>query len=127
MRRRASDPAEQLLAIFDVFDEWFRTPGFEGCSFINVMLEHPGFDHALHRAAASYLQRIRDFIEDLGRRAGVAEAEGFAREWHILMKGSIVAAGEGDQIAATRAKKIATLLLQHARHEPEGHRPAPSA
>ena len=42
VQRRASDPAEQLLAVFDVFDEWFRTPGFEGCSFINVMLEHPG-------------------------------------------------------------------------------------
>src|SRR3954465_6665053 len=25
---RASDPAERLLAIFDVFDEWFRTPEF---------------------------------------------------------------------------------------------------
>ena len=127
VRRRASDPAEQLLAIFDVFDEWFRTPGFEGCSFINVMLEHPGSDHALHRASAAYLQRIRDFIEDLARRAGVAEAESFAREWHILMKGSIVSAGEGDQMAATRAKKIATLLLRDARREPAARHPAPSA
>ncbi len=126
VERRASDSAEQLLAIFDVFDEWFRTPGFEGCSFINVMLEHPGSDHALYRASAAYLQRIRDFIEDLARRAGVAEAENFAREWHILMKGSIVAAGEGDQLAATRAKRIATLLLRDARREPEARHPAPS-
>ena len=111
VERRSSDPAQQLLAIFDVFDEWFRTTGFEGCSFINVMLEHPSPDDAVHRAAAAYLQKIRDFIEDLARRAGVTEAEGFAREWHILMKGSIVAAGEGDRDAARRARKIATLLL----------------
>jgi AcrR family transcriptional regulator len=115
VRRRAAEPAQQLLAIFDLFDEWFKSPGFEGCSFINVMLEHPGADHTLHRAAVAYLQRIRDFIEDLARRAGVAEADSFAREWHILMKGSIVAAGEGDRMAAARAKKIAALLLERSR------------
>ena len=37
--RRTADPAERLLAIFDVFDEWFQRPEFEGCSFINVLLE----------------------------------------------------------------------------------------
>src|SRR5689334_24112269 len=37
VRTRATDPASRLLAIFDVFDEWFGRPDFEGCSFINVM------------------------------------------------------------------------------------------
>ena len=48
VEQRSADPREQLLAIFDVFDAWFRTPEFEGCSFINVMLEHPDPGHALH-------------------------------------------------------------------------------
>src|ERR1700749_3074165 len=39
--QRSSDPKSRLLAIFDVFDAWFRRTDFEGCSFINVMLEHP--------------------------------------------------------------------------------------
>ena len=114
VEQRSSDPAGQLLAIFDVFDEWFRTPEFEGCSFINVMLEHPASGHPLHRASSVYLAKIREFIEDLARRAGIPDATSFAREWHILMKGSIVAAGEGDQDAALRAKKIGTLLLADA-------------
>jgi len=114
VQRRASDPQQRLLAIFDVFDEWFRTPDFEGCSFINVMLEHPDRGHPVNRAGTAYLAGIRDFLEDLARRAGIADAEPFAREWHILMKGSIVAAGEGDPEAALRAKHIATLLLDHA-------------
>jgi AcrR family transcriptional regulator len=112
--RRASDPRERLLAIFDVFDRWFRAPDFEGCSFINVLLEHPNGGHPIHRAAAAYLAGIREFIEDLARQAGIRDAEDFAREWHILMKGSIVAAGEGDRAAALRAKKVAALLLQAA-------------
>jgi len=117
VQRRSSDPEQQLLAIFDVFDQWFHAPGFEGCSFINVMLEHPASAHPLHRAAAAYLERIRDFIEGLARRAGIADATSFAREWHVLMNGSIVAAGEGDLDAARRAQKIARLLLDDATRE----------
>jgi len=113
-RRRSEDPRERLLTIFDVFDEWFRAPGFEGCSFINVMLEHPDEDHPLHRACATYLAGIRGFLEELARPAGIADAESFAHQWHILMKGSIVAAGEGDRDAALRAQRIAKLLLAHA-------------
>ena len=32
-------PEERLLAIFDVFDDWFHRDDFEACSFINVLLE----------------------------------------------------------------------------------------
>lgn len=114
VKRRARDPRQRLLAVFDVFDEWFRTPDFEGCSFINVMLEHPAERHPLHRAAASYLARIREFLQELAGQAGIADPEPFARQWHILMKGSIVAAGEGDRDAAVRAKRLAQLLLDQA-------------
>jgi AcrR family transcriptional regulator len=111
---RSTDPRERLLAIFDVFDEWFRAPDFEGCSFINVMLEHPEATHPVHRAAAAYLAGIRHFIEGLARQAGIPDADAFARQWHILMKGSIVAAGEGDQDAARRAQQVAARWLEHA-------------
>lgn len=111
VRRRTEDPRARLLAIFDVFDTWFRRPDFEGCSFINVMLEHPDEDHPLHRAAALHLERIRDFVAGLALDAGIADPQGFARQWHILMKGSIVAAGEGDHEAARRAQRLGALLL----------------
>ena len=114
VEQRSADPREQLLAIFDVFDAWFRTPEFEGCSFINVLLEHPDPGHALHVESSAYLQRIRDLLGELAGRAGIRDPESFAREWHILMKGSIVAAGEGDHDAARRAQRIAALLLRDA-------------
>ena len=46
----------------------------------------------------------------------------FAKQWHILMKGSIVAAGEGDRQAARRAQEIGALLL---REHAEVSSPAP--
>ena len=49
--RRGDTPEEQLLAIFDVFDEWFRRDDFEACSFINVLLEM-GTEHPAGRPAS---------------------------------------------------------------------------
>jgi AcrR family transcriptional regulator len=114
VERRATGPGQRLLAIFDVFDEWFRREDFEGCSFINVLLEIADPVSPLHRAGASYLAKIRSFVEGLAAEAGVEDAEGFARKWHILMKGSIVAAAEGDRDAARRAQDVAALLLSDA-------------
>ena len=111
--RRGSSPQEQLLAIFDVFDEWFRREDFEGCSFINILLEM-GPDHPLGTASTTHLQNIRSFLSDLATQAGIADPEAFARAWHILMNGSIVAAMEGDHEAAQRAKTLAQLLLHQA-------------
>jgi AcrR family transcriptional regulator len=118
VQRRAGGAKARLLAIFDVFDDWFRREDFEGCSFINVMLEHPDRSDPIHRAGVAYLAGIRGFLEDLAREAGVANAQDFARQWHILMKGSIVAAGEGDRDAARRAKRIGALLLEQAGSAP---------
>ena len=114
VQQRAEQPAARLLAIFDVFHEWFARPDFEGCSFINVMLEHADPHDPVHRASVSYLAGIRRFLEDLAREAGIPDAREFACQWHILMKGSIVAAGEGDHDAALRAKAIGALLLEQA-------------
>jgi AcrR family transcriptional regulator len=108
---RADEPAARLLAIFDVFDEWFRRDDFEGCSFINVMLEHPEATDPVNVACDGYLAGIRSFLEGLAGDAGIAEPGDFARSWHILMKGSIVSAGEGDREAARRAQRIGALLL----------------
>ena len=121
VQRRERDPRRRLLAIFDVFDEWFRDADFEGCSFINVMLEYPAPDHPLHQAAASYLARIRTFLTQLATDAGIADPGGFARQWHILMKGSIVTAGEGDRDAARRAKQMGRVLLAASASDEAGH------
>ena len=112
VEQRATDPGQRLLAIFDVFDEWFHAPGYEGCSFINVMLATADPSDPIHRAGASYLAGVRNFLEEQARRAGIAEAESFARSWHLLMNGAIVAAHEGDHDAARRAKIMGASLLE---------------
>jgi AcrR family transcriptional regulator len=111
---RAATPGGRLLAIFDVLGEWFAQDEFEGCSFINVMLELDDRRHAVRRESVARLAAIRAFVAELAQAAGVGDPDGFARQWHILMKGSIVAAAEGDALAAARARELGELLL--ARH-----------
>ena len=110
-RTRGSTPRERLLAIFDVFDEWFHRDDFEGCSFVNVLLEMRDLDNPLGKASAAHLEYIRSVVRTLAEEAGVPDSETFAHSWHILMKGSIVAAGEGDLLAARRARAMAEDLL----------------
>jgi AcrR family transcriptional regulator len=109
---RADDGAGRLLAIFDVFDEWFRQADFEGCSFINVLLEFGELEHPIRQATAEHLATIRGLVREFAEQAGVNDPEAVACQWHILMKGSIVAAGEGDTEAARRAQALGRLLLE---------------
>jgi AcrR family transcriptional regulator len=113
-RSRGATPEEQLLAIFDVFDEWFRREDFEACSFINVLLEM-GPQHIAGGASVRHLENIRSMVRRLAEEAGIRETDSFARSWHILMKGSIVAAAEGDAEAALRARSMARLLIDQYR------------
>ncbi|WP_335645005.1 TetR/AcrR family transcriptional regulator [Arthrobacter dokdonensis] len=109
-RRRSDDPIAQLLTIFDVLDGWFHRDDFEACSLINTMLEM-GPDHPLGKTAAGYLAQIRDFMRTLATEAGLDEPDRFARSCHILTKGSIIAAVEGDKEAAIWAKRMALSLI----------------
>jgi AcrR family transcriptional regulator len=113
-RGRASSPEDQLLAIFDAFDEWFRREDFEACSFINVLLEL-GPRHRAGAACVQHLENIRSIVRGLAEEAGLRDPGSFAHSWHILMKGSIVAAAEGDANAARRAQSIARCLIDHHR------------
>lgn len=115
-RRRGATPEARLLAIFDLYDEWFQRDDFEGCSFVNVLLEFGGnTGHPLGRAAATHLEHIRLIVHSFAEEAGLRDPTSFALSWHILMKGSIVLAGEGDKQAAKRAQAIAQLLIDQHR------------
>ena len=111
VERRSADPAERLLAIFDVFDGWFSERDFEGCSFINVLLEIDDRSSPVREATVVHLANIRVSLRELAEGIGARDPDDFARRWHILMKGSIVAAGEGDLHAAKRAQAIGKLIL----------------
>jgi len=114
VERRAHTSAERLLAVFDVFDKWFRRSDFEGCSFAKVLLEHSDPGHPVRKAAEAHIETIRAFLRGLAADAGVRDVDTFARQFQMVMMGSIVAAYAGDRDAARRAKEVGALLLARA-------------
>jgi AcrR family transcriptional regulator len=110
--RRGERPQDRLLAIFDLFSEWFGRADFEGCAFLTTMMEVGDREHPVRRASVEALGRIRGYLQELAVAAGVGDPETFARQWHVLMKGSIMAAHEGDVGAADAAREVGVLLLR---------------
>lgn len=118
-QRRGETPVQRLLAIFELFGEWFARADFEGCAFVTTLLEVTDRNSPVRQASVQHLANIRSYLCELAVQAGVADPDPFARQWHILMKGSIIAAAEGDTQAAARARELGVLLLREHGIAPE--------
>jgi AcrR family transcriptional regulator len=116
-RKRGTGPEGRVLGVFDVLDDWFRREDYEACLFMNVLLEL-GREHPLGNESVRYLGRVRAMISDLAEEARLERLDEFALSLHLLMKGAIVGAAEGDVDAALRARRMAEdLIARHRRTE----------
>ncbi|WP_314192436.1 TetR/AcrR family transcriptional regulator [uncultured Arthrobacter sp.] len=113
-QRRGVTPEEELLAFFDVFADRLGSGGYRSNMLITVLMEM-GPDHPLGRASVEYLARIREHVRALAEEAGLERCDLFARAWHLLLKGSIISAMEGDRDATELAKQMATDLIERHR------------
>ena len=109
IRRRGATPTDQLLAVFDALNDWFQRRDYEGCFFVNTLLE----SHRDPIAAASIakLQNVRAFLETLAQAAGSPDPEVLAGDWQLLMFGAMIAAMRGQRDAAARARLLARARL----------------
>ena len=116
-RQRAKDPKGQLLALFDVLDEWFHNRSdYEACSFVKVLFE-VGAEGRIGKACIGHLDKIRDALRERAEEAGLRDPNDLAWSLNILVKGSIVCAAEGDLDSARRAKPVAAWLIKE--HTPK--------
>jgi AcrR family transcriptional regulator len=114
VRARAGNPEDQLLAVFDLFDEWFREPEYAGCPFIKVLLEM-GTGHPAGAACIEHLVIVRDFLAELATEAGFREPAELALSILLLLCGSIIHAFAGFPAPATRAKAMAQAVMEEFR------------
>ena len=73
-------------------------------------------DSPIHKAAVVHLAKIRAIVRELAHEANLRDPAKFAQVWHMLMKGSIISAGEGNRQAAREAKYAARLVLDGWKH-----------
>jgi AcrR family transcriptional regulator len=109
-RKRAKSPRDQLLAVFDVFHEWFQKGDYEGCPFVGTVSQGEPQDRVRAEAQAQ-LAAVRAFIRGLAAAAGLEDPSRFAWSWQLLMDGSIIMALAGDRHAAMHARSLAEAFL----------------
>ena len=111
IERRGNTPRERLLAVFDLFDEWFQADDFHGCAFISTMLEYAGNGDEVEFASRRHLDTVKDIFADLAREAGLADPERAALQLQALAMGAIISARRGDLDAARRQRPLAEFVL----------------
>jgi len=113
---RADTPGARLLAVFEVLDDWFARPDFNGCMFIKAAAEYPDLDHPIHAAAALHHRNVMAYLKDLAAAAGAKRPARLARDILLLMQGAIaVTQVNGPLGAAREAARVAEILIAEAR------------
>ena len=115
-RRRGDSPQSQLLAIFDIFDEWFQTEDFAGCPYIRALVEMGPGDE-VGAASAGYLRDMRAEVKHAAVVIGLTDPDDFAECWMILLQGSVVAAMGTGYTSPHRIRALGQLLITS--HTPE--------
>lgn len=113
----SASPEQRLLALFDAYEEWFGRQDFNAAELFTVLSEAGRFSRT-GPGALVHVERVRTMIATLAAEAGLRESEDFAVSCHLLLKGAIVSAIEGDRVSTRRAKHLASALI--AMHHPAG-------
>lgn len=113
-QERGDTPEERLLAVFDLFDEWFAAPDYAGCPFIKVLLEM-GAGHPAGIACIAHLETVKELLMQLAADAGLRDPAELAASLHLLLCGSIIQASAGKTSAARRARQMAQAVIEKYR------------
>ena len=110
--RQITAPKERLLHMFTVLDQWFQTPGFRGCAFINAAGEIGDPEDPIRQVAREHKLKLLQFVEQLVQEYTRKNARELAEQLLILIDGAItLALVVGDTRSAARAGQIARRLL----------------
>lgn len=109
---RGNTPKERLLATFDVLREWYASPNFRGCPFINAVLEIADASHKAHHVSINLRESIRQIIMRLAAEAGIKNPDFFSQQYLLLIGGaSLMATIEQSPDGATFAQTALSVLI----------------
>jgi len=115
-RERAARPADQLIAVFDLLHEWFATPNYRGCAFVNATVELAETDHPAGHAARAHKDDMRLFFQTLAEEARLRHPARVAQHLMLLVDGATaLALVQRSPEPALSAKQAAAILIDHAR------------
>jgi AcrR family transcriptional regulator len=110
---RAATPAGRLLETFVMLDQWFFTPDFRGCAFINAAGEIGDLSNPIREVATQHKVNLQNYLRQLAEEYGAADPGELAEDFLILIDGAItLALVMGKRDAARKAQNLARKLLR---------------
>lgn len=113
--RKNMKPRQKLLAIFEFLASWSQRPDFCGCPSVNLAVQYPDKNDAIHQAAAEHKRIREEYISEIARQAGAEDPKHLARELMLLIEGALVlqqVTGRADFMHA--ARPAAEVLIVHS-------------
>jgi AcrR family transcriptional regulator len=115
LEARADTPRGRLEALFDVLEEWFEQPGFQGCMFIKASAEYQSPEDPINRQSAEHKRLLQEHFAGLAAAAGAQDPDALARQLMLLKEGAIVLAALTHSSAPARdARAAAAALINQA-------------
>lgn len=116
MERRVKKGGDRLKAFFGALKEWFDSPGFRGCSFINATVELADPKHPASRFASQHKCRFRDMLEEIVVESAGRRSAPLRDAISLLVEGAIVTAVmEGSSRPAEVARDATMKLVAKAK------------
>ncbi|GAA4267891.1 TetR/AcrR family transcriptional regulator [Frondihabitans peucedani] len=118
--KRTDDPAERILAVFDLLGDWFVTPGYRGCPFVNAEAEY-GSEHPAHVVTLEHRAWVRalfvDLLRELDGSCEQSVIDFLALQIGLLYDGSMVSAQADPTRPWARAARAAAAAVLSSRSD----------
>ncbi len=117
MERHAKKGMDRLEAFFAALKDWFKSPGFRGCSFINASVELADSSHPASQFSTAHKEGFHEMLKEIIAESRGAKAASAAPAIALMVEGAIVTAVmEGKHDAADVARDAALALMPAKRN-----------
>jgi AcrR family transcriptional regulator len=115
IKKAGTDPRAQLLAMFDLLDEWFNAPDYGGCIFISAAVEFVDPNDPVHKAASRHKTQNREDTLQTARAAGLEDPVSFTDFYITIFEGALIMRHVHHRNDAARVARpmIERLIEQH--------------
>ena len=112
MARHVKAGKDELEAFFGALKDWFKSPGFRGCMFINSCVELADADHAASQFATAHKERFHAMLSEIvAAQTNAKVARSLTPPIALLVEGAIVMAVMQQSTKPAEVARTAALAL----------------
>lgn len=112
MMRCDGGTRECILHVFDFLGEWFASPEFRGCPFLNAAAEIADAEHPARTVCLTHQREMQHLLRSQAKQLERADADRLAEQLMLLVDGAVMRAQiTGSPETARLARDAAAKLL----------------